>query len=79
MLDKLTGLLKLLAVIETVKNKVFFFYFLTREVIWFNTIACEASGRVYILFLENEFSVEFLNLGSLKIFCINLCISTTLK
>ena len=66
MLNKLTGLLKLLAVIETVKNKVFFF--LTREVIWFNTIACEASGRVYILFLENEFSVEFLNLGSLRFF-----------
>lgn len=65
MLDKLTGLLKLLAVIETVKNKVFF---LTREVIWFNTIACEASGKVYILFLENKFSVEFLNLGSLRFF-----------
>ena len=78
MLNKLTGLLKLLAVIETVKNKVFFF--LTREVIWFNTIACEASGRVYILFLENEFSVEFLNLGSLRFFfIINLCISTILK
>lgn len=62
MLNKLTSLLKLLAVIETVKEKVFF---KTREVIWFNTTACEASGRGYISFLENGFSVEFLNLGSL--------------
>jgi uncharacterized membrane protein len=54
MLNKLTGLLKLLAVIETVEKKVFF---LTHEVIWFNTIACEASGRGYIVFLENGFSV----------------------